>query len=1063
MIELDVLHPSESQRVSSEDGTAESPRTWRSYADHDDAAGYAARRRDEFHPDAFGEDDGSSRRSFLKVMGASMAFAGLAGCRRPVEETLPYVRKPQDVTPGIANYYATAMPLGGVLHGLVVESHEGRPTKVEGNPQHPVSKGKSDGFAQASILNLYDPDRSRRVMRRRDGVVSATNWQEFVRNLPRLKESIGGRPIAVLASPSNSLTRRRLREQLEETNEVTWLTLHENGDDAEALGTQAMAGRTVRPLYRFSEANVIVSFDADFLGSEDINEVWNNREYAESRRIEQRGGEMSRHYAVESGMTLTGGSADHRLRMKAGAVPFFAAAVAEALGEDISGAASVEWTEAQTDVLEAIVDDVRASNGRAAFVAGATQPPEVHALCAALNGRFGSQIVTYLDPSEDQAEPVGTQFRELVQRIEAGEIGMLIALDSNPVYALSDELRFEEALANVPVTIHAGAHRDETGRAVDWHLPLAHYLESWGDGRSYDGTLSVTQPLIAPLYNDAHSDVEILNVLSTGAEVSGYELVRETMRGRLSGENFETAWRTALHDGFVPGTQYPQTSISGGPVDFSGLRPPPADAVEVVLRSSPAVRAGRFSNNAWSLETPDPVTKLTWDNVALMSRETAETLGVRVKESKGKHYADRISIRAEGRDPVDLPVWIQPGHPDRSITVYLGYGREIETEREIRERPLLGRLVNHYDGVYRPGPVGNGVGSRVEGLRSLTAQAVVEGVTVETSGEEHLLATTQDHGNMEGREIVRWATAEEFKARPDFAKLAEKYIEDVPWDAFPPLWGGEKSAGETPKLTEAMYSDQQWGMTIDLNVCNGCNACVTACQSENNVQVVGKDQVARGREMHWLRIDRYYVGDPSDDDNVGMVVQAMPCQHCENAPCEQVCPVNATSHSPDGINEMTYNRCIGTRYCANNCPYKVRRFNFFNWSKMMPQEVQMQQNPDVTVRFRGVMEKCTYCVHRIRKVNQYNHINDRPYKDGEIQTACQQACPSDAIVFGNIADAESRVSREKANPRNYDLLAELAVKPRTSYLARLRNPHPRLTSPFDAEEPQDSHGGSAHG
>jgi molybdopterin-containing oxidoreductase family iron-sulfur binding subunit len=590
-------------------------------------------------------------------------------------------------------------------------------------------------------------------------------------------------------------------------------------------------------------------------------------------------------------------------------------------------------------------------------------------------------------------------------------------------------------------------------------VPRAHYLEAWGDARAYDGTLSVVQPLIAPLYADAHSDLEVLSVLVTGREASGYDLVRQTLQGRLTG-SFENGWRTVLHDGFVAGTAYP-TVGGGGAANLSGLTPPAADAMEVVFRTSPTLYDGQFSNVSWMQETPHPITKTTWDPVALVSPATAAARGLDTVERKGKAYSTVVTVTAEGGATLTLPVWVQPGQPDNSLTVYLGYGREIASDREIRDRGLLATLFDKDADIYRPGPLANGVGADLEGgavaaraeaIRALGSMAVLPAAAVEATGADYLVASTQDHGAMEGRAPVRVATVDEYRAEPAFAQEPEKFIANTPWEAYPPLWGEQNSASEDPRLsTEALYHDNQWGMTIDLNACTGCNACVVACQSENNVPVVGKDQVSRGREMHWLRVDRYYVGDEADP---GMVTQPMMCVHCENAPCEQVCPVNATSHSPDGLNEMTYNRCIGTRYCANNCPYKVRRYNFYNWTKTLPQEVWMQSNPYVTVRYRGVMEKCTFCVQRIRQTQQVAHIEDRPLRDGEVVTACQQACPAEAIVFGDLNNRQSAVAQSKASPRNYAVLAELAVKPRLSYLARLRNPHPSLaaTSPFASEE-----------
>ncbi len=1056
MIELDVLSPAARAADAHAQATAGQPQPWRSTADRDGAT--EALRATEFMeaPEADGD---TSRRTFLKVMGASAALAGISGCRRPVEPIVPYVRKPQDVVPGVPTYFATAMPRGDVGHALLVQSHEGRPTKAEGNPEHPVSQGATDAFAQAAVLQLYDPDRSRSVWRRAPGAADAqrADWGAFVAEAGRLR----GQRLAVLAAPTASDTVAGLRTQLAAAFPgLTWITVPDGVEDTAALGTQAAFGRPARPLYRFSEADVIVSFDADFLGTEDANSVWNNREYAASRRVEGRAAgraPMSRTYVVESCMTITGGMADHRVAVKAGLVPFVAAAVAAGLGVDTGLTATLP--ESVSAVATAIAADVRAAGGRAAFVAGPTQPPQVHALVASLNAQFGGAAVSYLDAGAEAVQPLGPQLQALVAAMNGGGIGALLCLGTNPVYSLPASLGFEAALARVPVSIHAGLYRDETGQRTTWHLPLAHFLEAWGDTRSYDGTRSVVQPLIAPLYADARSEVEILAALATGRNASGADLVRQAL-----GAPDETAWRTLLHDGFQANTAYPTVGGGGGGASLAGLTAPADDALEVVFRASPTLGTGAFSNITWMQETPHPVTKVTWDPVAIMSRATAERLGVGTEERKGKVYADVVRLSADGADLV-LPVWVQPGHPDNSVTAYLGYGRDLATEREIRDLGLISRVISRDTDVYRPGPVAHLAGqamgrlARAEALRPVGRPPVLPNATAQNDGGDYLVATTQDHGSMEGRAIVRHATAAEYVANPTLFKEREHLIEDTPWQEYPPLWGEESSASNDPRIGQALYSENQWGMTIDLNACTGCNACVVACQAENNIPVVGKDQVSRGREMHWMRIDRYYVG---DEASPGVVMQPLPCQHCENAPCEQVCPVNATSHSPDGINEMTYNRCVGTRYCANNCPYKVRRYNFYNWTKDLPGTVQMQNNPYVTVRFRGVMEKCTFCVQRIRQAQQYAHINDEPLADGAVVTACQQACPADAIVFGNVADAASAVSQSKASPRNYALLGELSVKPRVSYLARLRNPNPALAAydPFAGEA--DSHHSAPH-
>lgn len=1055
MIELDVLGAAERAADEHAQATEGQPRQWRSAADRENAPGYAALRQREFLDGAVDSpagDAGHDRRTFLKVMGASVAMAGLTGCRRPVEEVLPYARKPENIIPGIANYYATSMPLGGVSHPLLVQSHEGRPTKVEGNPEHPISQGAADAFAYASVLNLYDPDRSRFVYRE-GAAIQENGWDAFVAAMAQTRLQAASTPLAVIAEPDPSPTAQRLRQQVEATfPNAQWITLHPNGDDAHTLGTQQAFGRPLRPLFRFSEADVIVSFDSDFLGAEDPNSVHNSREYAASRRVEDREAAgrpaMSRLYAVESTYTTTGGMADHRLALTAGDVSLLAGAIGEGLGA-ASGAPMLTATPAANAFVDALLDDVRGSNGRAAFVAGASQPAEIHALCASLNARYGAQCVSYLDTGAAPEAPVGPRMASLVQDMAAGRVGALLMLGTNPVHTLPAEFDFATALQRVPLSVHVGLHRNETGVAATWHVPEAHYLESWGDGRAYDGTFAVVQPLIAPLYADAHSKLEILGTLITGRDVSGYDLVREAYADRIGGgagtQAFENDWRTLLHDGFLPDTGFAAAGVAASSVDLSGLPASPEAGYELVTRVSPTLYDGLFSNNGWMQETPHPVTKVVWDNVAVMSRATAAELGVDSGIDTQTVEADLVTITAPGGGSATLPVWIQPGHPDGSITAYLGYGREIATDRVVKDRNIIARLFDKDVDVYRPGPLGNGIGQSVEGLRPASMMPVASGVTVEQASGDYDIVTTQDHGSMEGRAIVRTQAVTDYTEKAYTFNEVPHLIEDTPWEEFPPLWGEENGAAD--QILEQndgvlMYSEQQWGMSVDLNACSGCNACIVACTSENNVPVVGKDQVGRGREMHWLRLDRYYVG---DEASPGMVTMPMMCQHCENAPCEQVCPVAATVHSPDGTNAMIYNRCIGTRYCANNCPYKVRRYNFYNWTKTLPVEVQMQQNPNVTVRYRGVMEKCTFCIHRVRRVQQYSHIeNDRPIEDGEVLTACQQACPSDAIVFGDLRDPESAVTKSKQSDRNYALLAELAVRPRLTYLARLTNPHPSL-------------------
>ncbi len=988
-------------------------------------------------PGASEPPGGATRRQFLQLVGASMAMAGLAACRRPVETTLPYTRQPEEIVPGRPLYYATAMPFRGIVRGALVENHEGRPTKIEGNPEHPMSRGASGVFQQASILNLYDPDRSDRVLR--EG--TEASWRDFINFAQRFAAGADQTQLVVLAEPSSSPTLQALREQLQQQfPAMQWITYRPEGDDTELQGLQQAAGQPVRPLYRFSEAEVIVSLDADFLGPTELNFVHNTAEFAASRRIESEDDVPSRLYAVESNYSITGGNADNRRRLRSSDVAAFARALASRLGA--GGAPSSAFD--NDPFLDVLARDLQSAGANGVVVAGDTQPAEVHALAAAINASLGAvgTTVTYLDIEQDAEPPQSEQLRELVDQMNQGEVDAVLMLGVNPVYSAPAELGFEEALRRAGETIHVGLYVDETARASRWHIPRAHYLEAWGDGRAYDGTLSVIQPMIAPLYEPANTDIEVLNVLATGADVSGYDLVRRAWGDFLTGDA-EAAWRRVLHDGFLPDSGYPEVAIGAG-------APPPADqdaanedGVEVVFHLDPTVLDGSYANNAWLMELPDPTTKIVWDNVALMSPATAERFGIEPEYDKGQYEVDVVEISIGDRS-VRLPAWIQPGIADDSIHLTFGYGRDISTNRPQREARFFD--LDHYTDIFADGPLANGVGANVAPLRSARMEHVMQGATVERTGERYTISTTQEHGSMEGRALFRKSTVSGFQQNPDFADTHVPGLEeDEQWTDYRELWA-ERHPQDEPEFKDSPYTVNRWGMVIDLNTCTGCNACVVACDSENNIHMVGKQEVGRGREMHWLRIDRYFVSDENSVDDPEMVFQPIPCMHCEDAPCEPVCPVAATAHSADGINEMVYNRCIGTRYCSNNCPYKVRRFNFFNWSKTIPETLEMAHNPDVTVRFRGVMEKCTYCVQRVREKQRLADLEERPLRDGEVQTACQQACPAEAIVFGDLNDPNSAVSRAKGNPLNYGMLAELGVKPRTTYLAKVTNPNVELTS-----------------
>jgi len=1110
MIELDVIDS------DTPDRDASGPTFWRhaTGTDGDDEGEDLI----EFAPGDSEPPSGASRRQFLQLMGAAMAMAGLAGCRRPEEKILPYAENPETVMPGIADYYATGMPFRGILRPVVATSNEGRPTKIEGNGDHPTGQKGTSPYEQASVLNLYDPDRSRSV--RQDG--GSASWDDFVSFCRQLGNEAAQRQVAVLVEETSSPTVQAMRQRMEDRfANLQWVPYAAGeGRNARRLGMQQAFGRPLRPRYALGEAEVIVSLDANFLDGRSRDFLHNTQGFAEGRRLEDVEGTMSRLYTIESRYSTTGGTSDHRLPMRAGQIPAFAAALAAELG--VGDAPEASWSEKERLHVREIVRDLREAGENGVVLAGESQPPAVHALAMAINQRLGGlgTTVTLLDTGASEVQPQDEALADLTESMATGEVDTLFMLGVNPVYDAPSGLNFEEALSNVQDTVHLGRLRNETAQAARWHIPRTHYLEQWGDGRAYDGTLSVIQPLIRPLYDDAHSIIEVLNLAATGVDAGGHDLVREQWRAQLS-EPFREQWRQVLHDGYLEDTGYDVASVGEATVPTVEASSS-SDELEVVFRPDPKLLAGRFSNNPWMQELPDPITKIVWDNVAVMSQATADELGVEVSRREGSFYADRVELTLDG-EAVELPVWVQPGYPDGSIGVSMGYGRTIASTRESESTPFwdTSDRTNIYNGAPIAGGVdasGNGVdviGANVAPLRP-TGERVATGAEVSKVDSGYLIATTQEEGTMQGRPIVRWATLDEFKEDPYFVNDTQPPVPDLghgeegghggdghSGDGAPPdasghgleagpgtdahaaedmpeqtaesgdggaaHGGGEQQApagerqreypmiwqedhpGDQPAYKDNPYYGNQWGMTVDLNTCTGCNACVVACTSENNVQVVGKDEVSKGRHMYWIRNDRYYVSEEEGDDDPEMLTQPVMCQHCENAPCESVCPVAATVHSPDGTNQMVYNRCIGTRYCQNNCPYKVRRFNFYDWTKTLPTEVQMAQNPDVTVRTRGVMEKCTWCIHRVRKHQQQADNEDRDLRPNEVETACQEACPTDAITFGDLNNPESDVVKEKENPRRYELLSYLNTKPRLSYLGRVRNTNPRLEEALSAE------------
>jgi len=1067
---------------------------WRSLDQLADTPEFRQWMEREFPAHAADEMDGVSRRHFVKIMSASFTLAGVGlastGCRRPEEKLEPFGKQAENYIYGTSQRYATTMPTRGAAVPLVVRSYEGRPIKIEGNANFPGSNGGTDRWTQASILNLYDPDRARRFTSGGNTATPAAAM-EALNELSKKAQANGGEGLSFLIERNTSPSRARLQKLIvQKFPKAKWYAYEPVDLDIHRRAATLAFGAPVTPKFNYDKSKITLSLDCDFIGGEE--DVHNNiRGFAAGRKIATTEDVMSRLYVVEALMSLTGINADHRLRIPASSVLQFAVAIAAELGvtglESIGKPAGVDpkW-------ISECAKDLASQKGESLVIAGHRQPLAVHLLAHAINaalGNIGKTVELLPAPSAGEGGIGG-----LVTALNANQVETLVILGANPVYNAPADLNWTAAQAKAKSVVRLAYYEDETSgatkRATDWHLPLAHYLESWGDALTSDGTLVPTQPLISPLFGGL-TEIEVLARIAGETVTSAYDIVRATFAEFAKGD-LDHEWKKFLYNGFLADgaakavdVTLDRAAISRALAQGSNGQDARAtkDSLEVILHSDYSLDDGRYNNNGWLQEMPDPITKMVWDNAVLISRKTARDLEV--------ENGDIVEVKLGDRS-VKGGIWIQPGQADYTLGLALGYGRN------------------------QSGRVGSGVGFNAYPLLTLNAQHstlnyVRTGATLNKTSEKYKFACTQDHWSMEGRPIIREANLQQFKEHSDFAHRMDAPKPPVEAPLYPNPFDEAKKRGL-----------HQWGMSIDLNSCVGCSSCVMACQSENNIPIVGKDLVSRGREMHWIRIDRYYAGDVTKKklkdtfgdeskqqfaewvDDPQVVTQPMLCQHCEAAPCENVCPVNATVHNEEGLNLMVYNRCVGTRYCSNNCPYKVRRFNYLDFNKRSLAELKgpfypnaithstegkwdllswlknpfepeaggsrksdewdllkMSKNPDVTVRMRGVMEKCTFCVQRIEQAKIAQKVKARDSGDVVIPTdsfttACAQACPADAIVFGNIADPESRVSKLKRQERDYSLLDFLLTKPRLTYLARVRNPNPAMPdyqeSPLSLEE-----------
>ncbi|ASK34340.1 molybdopterin oxidoreductase [Alcanivorax sp. N3-2A] len=973
---------------------------WRSLEELADAPGFQQLLEEEFPRLAPLWQGRVSRRGLLGLMAASLALGGLSACKpQPAERIAPYTRRPEDLIPGQPRWYASALTLDGYARGVLVKTFEGRPVKIEGLPLHPASLGATDSIAQAEILGLYDPDRSQAVHYQGN----ASGYHVFLRQLRARAARWGGdeHRLCLLTGPVSSPSQLTLIESLRQRYPgLRWYSHQPVSRQAVYQGTRQAFGEALEPRYRLHQARVVLTLDADLLGQGGAK-LAHARALFGGRRPAPRGPIRNRLYCIESTPTITGASSDHRLGIEADRISAVAAALAARLGvPGLNNAPTPSGVDPAW--LDALAADLEDAGAHAVVIAGDHQPASLHALTHLLNHRLGA-----IGTSVDYAEPVLGQadgdLTALSEAIDQGNVDGLLMLGTNPLYSAPPSLQFEQRLARVPFTVHCGQYRDETGRAALWHLPLAHPLESWDDARAFDGSVALMQPTIVPMFGGFTAQ-QVLASFAGDAPSDARQAHRNVWRRLLGDHDFDARWRAALQRGWLEDSASAARTPKSAAQDVAfaaTLTQVGDDGLILQLRPDPVLHDGHYANNGWLQELPRPITQLTWDGAALIAPALAEKRGLREGE--------KVTLALAGQR-LSVPVWIQPGQPADAVTLFLGQGRRAA------------------------GRVGNGVGVNASELMASEGGYDRRGLTLHSEQVRWPLASTQQHHAMEGRDVLREATLEEFHLQPDFAQPPS----EAPISLYP----------------EHDYPGHAWGMSVDLSSCFGCNACITACQAENNIPIVGKEEVMRGREMHWLRVDRYFSGAP---DAPRMTFQPVPCMHCEKAPCEYVCPVEATQHSSEGLNDMVYNRCVGTRYCSQNCPYKVRRFNWFHYTA---QDTGLAtpaaaHNPDVTVRSRGVMEKCTYCVQRINQAHIQARNENRDIADGEVTTACQQVCPSQAITFGDINDPRSAVSTAKASPLNYAMLGELNTRPRTTYLAGVRNPNPAI----DALQANDAAGG----